>query len=111
MGDGVCWWCEYLATFADLIGFIGAGFLAYPFLRGQKARDQALAIDPSRIPDPKDAALFSAAKQDLIREILTRVRTEYRAAWIGAALIACAFIGRFGSALPDILAHCFGSAS
>jgi hypothetical protein len=107
MGDRACCWCEYLSTFADLIGFIGAAFLAYPFLRDQKLRDEALAIDTSRIPDPKDAALFSAAKQDLIREILTRVRTEYRAAWIGAALIACAFIGRFVSALPSLFPHYF----
>jgi hypothetical protein len=111
MGDGVCCWCEYLATFADLIGFVGAGFLAYPFLFGQKRRDEALAIDTSRIPDPKDAVLFSAAKHEFTREILTRVRAEYRAAWIGAVLIACAFIGRFVSALPNIFPHYFGSAS
>jgi hypothetical protein len=103
-----CWWCEYLSTFADLIGFIGAGFLAYPFLRGQKLRDQALAIDTSRIPDPEDTAVFSAAKHDLTREILTRVRVEYRAAWLGAALIACAFIGRFASALPHLFPCYFG---
>jgi hypothetical protein len=103
MGDRACWWCEYLSTFADLIGFVGAGFLAYPFLRGQKRRDEALAIDTTRIPDAEDAALFSAAKQDMIRDVLTNVHDEYRAAWIGAALIACAFIGRFVSALPNLL--------
>jgi hypothetical protein len=102
MADCVCWWCEYLSTFADLIGFIGAGFLAYPFLRGQRARDQALSIDTSRIPDPEDAAVFLAAKHELIREILTRVGAEYRAAWIGATLIGCAFIGRFISAIPNL---------
>jgi hypothetical protein len=107
MGDRACWWCEYLSTFADLIGFVGAGLLAYPFLCGQKLRDQALAIDTSRIPDPEDAVLFSTAKHDLRREILTRVRTEYRAAWIGAALIACAFIARFVSALPNLFSHYF----
>ena len=99
MADCVCWWCEYLSTFADLIG---AGFLAYPFLRGQRVRDQALAIDTSRIPDPEDAAVFLAAKYELIREILTRVGAEYRAAWIGAMLIGCAFIGRFVSAVPSL---------
>ena len=102
MRDCGCWWCEYLSTFADLIGLIGAGFLAYPFLRGQRARDQALSIDTSRIPDPEDAAVFLAAKHELIREILTRVGAEYRAAWIGATLIGCAFIGRFISAIPNL---------
>jgi hypothetical protein len=102
MGGCVCRWCEYLSTFADLIGFIGAGFLAYPFLRGQRVRDQALAIDTSRIPDPEDAAVFLAAKYELIREILTRVGAEYRVAWIGAMLIGCAFIGRFVSAVPSL---------
>jgi len=97
-----CRWCEYLSTLADLIGFIGAGFLAYPFLFGQKVRDQALAIDTTHIPDPEDAAMFSAAKQDLTREILNRVRAEYRGARIGAVLIACAFIGRFVSGLPNL---------
>src|SRR5438045_910017 len=105
MGNSVCWWCEYLSTFADLIGFIGAFFLAFPFFRSQKLRDQILAIDTSRIPDPKDAALFATAKQQLIGEILTAVRTEYRAAKIGAVLIASAFIGRFVSALPSVFTN------
>jgi hypothetical protein len=109
MGEGVCCWCEYLSTFADLIGFVGALFLAYPFFSSQKLRDQALAIDTSRIPDPNDAVLFAAAKQHLIGEILTAVRTEYWAARIGAVLIACAFIGRFVSALPTVFPHYFSS--
>lgn len=111
MGDGVCQWCEYLSTFADLIGFIGAGFLAYPFLRSQKLRDQALAIDTNRIPDPKDAALFATARRELLGEILTTVQREYRAARIGAVLIAFAFIGRFVSALPSVFPHCFATTS
>ena len=88
MEDAVCRWCEYLATFADLIGFVGALFLAYPFFRSQKLRDRVLAIDTSHIPDPKDAALFAAARKEIIAEILNTVRKEYRAARIGAALIA-----------------------
>jgi hypothetical protein len=102
MGDSTCCWCEYLSTFSDLIGFVGAGLLAYPFLRSQKRRDQALAIDTTRIPDPADAALFSAARQEIIRDVLANLRNEYRAAWIGAALIACAFVGRFVSAIPSL---------
>ena len=105
MGDCGCWWCDYLSTFADLIGFVGAIFLAYPFLRGQRVRDQSLAVDVSRVPDPEDAALFAAAKHQLIREILASVSAEYRAAWIGATLIALAFVGRFVSALPSLFPH------
>jgi hypothetical protein len=97
-----CGWCEYVATCADLVGFIGALFLAYPFLFGQRVRDEASAVEAVKTRDPLDQAEFAQTAMELRREILNRVRREYRAAWIGALLIAGAFVGKFVSALPSL---------
>jgi hypothetical protein len=97
-----CGWCDYVATLADLVGFIGALFLAYPFLFGQRVRDEAWAVQTVQAGDPLDAAEFNRAANELRQEILNGARREYRAAWIGALLVAGAFIGRFISALPAL---------
>jgi hypothetical protein len=102
MVSDLCDWCEYLSISADLIGFIGAGLLAYPFLRGQRARDEAGIINPTRVPDVEDAAVFAQAKARMTSDILNRMHREYRVAWLGAALISVAFMGKFASALPDL---------
>ena len=97
-----CEWCEFLSTVADLVGLVGAIFLAYPFLRSQRLRDDFSAIDLDRVPDPKDTKLFEKAKVDIYRQVLNRMPSEYRAGWIGATLIASAFVFKFIAALPNI---------
>lgn len=98
-----CEWCEYASIFAELVGFVGAAFLAFPFLRSQRPRDEAAAIEPGRATDPEDAAEFKAAKAEITRDILNNVFREYRAAWVGAVLIAIAFGGKLISAIPNFL--------
>jgi hypothetical protein len=103
VSQSACEWCEYLSVIADLTGFVGALFLAYPFLRGQRTRDEAAAIGPERVPDLKDAAVFADVKAEMESDILNRVHGEYRAAKIGTVMIALAFLGKLISALPNIL--------
>jgi hypothetical protein len=101
--SGLGEWYEYLSIAADLIGFVGAVLLSYPFLGGQRSRDEWLAIDPERASTLEDRAALREARSDLTREILNRVHMEYYAAWIGAILIAIAFIGKaLSAALPKL---------
>lgn len=92
-----CTWCEPLSAICDLIGFAGALALAYPFLAGQHVRDVLILLSQVRIPHDEDRAELAVDIRELTDRVANNMAFEYRVAWIGALLIALAFIGRFAA--------------
>jgi hypothetical protein len=90
-----CNWCEIASRSADLIGFIGALLLGYPFLFGQASRDTLMLLSNMTVGDIKDQTVVNAARRDLLAEISRKSRIELRFAWIGAGFIGLAFILKF----------------
>jgi hypothetical protein len=99
MSSAVCSWCERVSITADLVGFLGALALAYPFLVGQPPRDSLDIPVHMDVPDKDDAIVVQQVRQTVMRQIVRNLQREYRAAWLGALAIAAAFMMKFISSL------------
>jgi hypothetical protein len=99
MSSAVCSWCEPVSVAADLVGFFGALALAYPFFVGQPPRDNLNLLVHISVPDKDDAAAIEQVRRTVLEEIVKNLHSEYRAAYLGAAAIAVAFLMKFISAL------------
>jgi hypothetical protein len=86
---------EIAATVGDFLGFVGALLLAIPFFLGQEPRDSVLLALARRSPD---AAVFDSTLQRHVNHIANYWHWEIRAATVGAALIALAFMTRLAVA-------------
>jgi hypothetical protein len=94
-----CNWCENASRISDLIGFVGALFLAYPFLTGQSSRDTALLLTDMMIANRDDKKVIDVTKVNIDQDISKKSRQELKLAWMGAGLIALAFISKFVASL------------
>jgi hypothetical protein len=87
---------EIAAIAADLLGFVGALLLAVPFFVGQEPRDSVLLALARRSPD---ATVFDHITQRHVQHIASHWHWEIRAAKVGTALIALAFMIKLTVAL------------
>jgi hypothetical protein len=75
--------------------------LAFPFFAGQRVRDMLLLLSRMQIPDEQDRAVIEEHVREIRRDVANNMGREYRVAWIGALLIAVAFIARFTATLAS----------
>jgi hypothetical protein len=101
----VCSWCEGVSVAADLIGFLGALALAYPFFRGQWPRDTLNLLNQVSVPDKQDAAAVERVRRTILQDIVNNLHREYRAAYLGAFAIAVAFLMKLISGFHPLLEH------
>jgi len=101
----VCSWCERVSIAADLTGFGGALLLAYPFFRGQPPRDNLNLLTQIPVPDEEDAAVIERVRRTILKDIMSNLHREYRAAYLGAFAIAVAFLMKFISGFHPLLRY------
>jgi|SRR6476661_6714670 hypothetical protein len=99
MSSDVCSWCERVSVAADLIGFLGALALAYPFLRGQRPRDNLNLLVQVAVPDKDDAPVIERVRRTILQDIARNLHREYTAGYLGAFAIAAAFLMKLVSSL------------
>jgi hypothetical protein len=81
-------WYEYAALVSDLIGFVGALLLAWPFYNTQSRRDKLIALDAIEVSDERTATRIREARQAVALAILNAAQGDYTAGLWGALVEA-----------------------
>jgi hypothetical protein len=90
---------ELVTAIADLVGFIGALFLAVPFFIGQEPRDTVL-LALAR-PSSEQTAIDRTTQRH-VQHIARYWHWEARSARLGISLIALAFVARLGASIYQL---------
>lgn len=95
---------EWLSWASDILGFLGALGLAWPFLRRQRDRDDLLSALLLDAPDPADMKIFRESIKETAHRVLATADRDYRVGILSAFLVAVAFMAKLMFGYPG-LAH------
>lgn len=87
---------DLISVGCDLVGSVGALCLMVPFFRSGRLRDDyfLLSRGAARVPGSDQSRHVSEAERMAAQAIVLGMHTERRWCWIGAGLVAIAFLGK-----------------